>query len=1255
MYRITVILLTLLSINTFAQKKSYNITIDWKNELGSRLPYFTDCQYPDSLPETPHYIKIINVPANITEADVKLKKISLTSAPQFNNLLNDSIPTEVVPSYKIVVTKKQKQLQLTFNAALVQNGAYSLVTGLDVIVQYKQSNTPENEAKRSHYKTTSVLNNGLWRKIRVKKSGIYKITYNQLVSWGFSNPENVSVYGMGGKQLSYRVNNDDPYSLPEIPIQINRGNDGVFNSGDYILFYGQGYINRSVDPYSKQIHLHPHDYSESGHYFITTSAAAGERIQEVNHNSLTPDRTLNTFQDVQLHYQRTKNLNKTGRVFFGDALTSGESETFSFNFPNLVSSESARIYTYVGAICEGTTSYFHHSANGTQFRQVPVEKSTSYFKGHGTENISYINVNDESFNIELKYMSSNITATGHVGKVLAEVTRNLIFTNGQMVFQAPQYAFRDLNIEYNIQGVTSETQIWNIGNGRTPQKVEWQRNGTTGQFVFPADEHNLFIAFDDSDYLTPTDAGEVENQNILANNIYDYVIVTHPKFRPQAEELASFHTEHSGMRVLVIEPQTIYNEFSSGTQDASAIRNFLKMLYDRASTPDEMPKHLLLFGDGSYDNISTENNTNLIPTFQTNRIESYLSVACDDFFVMLDIGEGGDEGDIDLNGTLDMGVGRFPVNNTDQANILLDKTTSYIGNPILGPWKNELLFVGDDADGGDYYLQQHSYALSNIVRDKYKWLNPRMVLMDAYPQQSTPAGERYPEVTKAINEHVHRGVLLINYTGHGSETRLAHEAILDKNTISSWTNEKLPFLMTGSCEVSRFDNKDQQSLGEAILLKRNAGVMTLFSTTRVVYGHSNQELSKEFYNQIFTPNADGTYKTLGELIALTKNRTGGNNKRNFMLFGDPALRLDIPPMRIVADSVNGNDAEVYQDTLKALKKITMYGHISDSSGNSKTNFNGTLYPTVFDKMTRKETLNNDNSSSGTFSYSEFSNIIYKGQASVQNGKFQFEFIVPIDINYEFGRGKISFYSEDGTTDGYGYFDNFLVGGSDTAQINDTKGPEISVYLNDTTFITGGTVNESPLLIAHLTDEYGINTTGNVIGHDLTATLNDNIDNKIVLNDFFENDLNSYQSGKVNYQLLDLDEGLNTMKVKAWDILNNSSETYLDFFVANSAEVALKHVLNYPNPFTTNTKFMFEHNQASQLLNVRVQIFTVSGKLIKTLETTVAGTQYMNNPIVWDGRDDFGDRIARGVYIYKLRISTPEGKSGEKFEKLVILR
>lgn len=1255
MHKNLFLFLAFFSLNGIAQTSSFTEKINWIQDSKLSRPYFVDSYYFDTLPNTPFIFKTIEIPDSYSNPEITISDVSTVDAQSFSNLLDDKMLGSVKSYYKIVTTKKQKQLQLWINAAYAQNGNYTLVNKIKVDINYTKSVSAATE-KRWKVTTESVLKDGTWRKVKVKESGIYKITYNQLVEWGFQNPQNVSVYGTGGKQLSFRVNADDPFSLPAVQIWFEKGPDGVFNGGDYILFYGEGVVNRSLDPTSKYIRAFEHDYTEWGHYFITTSLSPATQIETKNYNNLAPDVEINTFQDFQYKNFKTTNLNMTGRTFFGEAITPGESETFNFNFPNLITTEPVRIYSHTGAICAGSTSYMYHYLNGNLFKQVAIASSSAYDKGKATENVQMLRSTQDDLTLTMEYASSNVTATGYIGSILIEATRSLMFDGGQLIFQNTRNIGTSENIEYSIGNFSSDYTIWNIGDPSAPEKIVTQTSSTGQKFIAPSDANNLFVAFDGTTFLTPIDAGGVTNQNILANNFYDLFIVTHSKFKSQAEELADFHREHDNLKVLVIEPQTIYNEFSSGNQDVSAIRNFLKMFYDRATNQDQMPKHLLLFGDGSYDNISTQDNTNYIPTFETRKVSGYTSVACDDFFVLLDSGEGGDEFNHDnIDGTLDMGVGRFPVGTTTEAQILVDKTISYIANPNLGPWKNELLFVGDDADGGDYYLQQDSYELAVIVRTKYKWLNPRMVLMDAYPQQSTPSGERYPEVTQAINENIHRGILLMNYTGHGSETRLAHEAILDKNTISSWTNDKWPFIMTGSCEVSRYDNKNQQSLGEALLLKRGAGAITLFSTTRVVFGYSNQQLSRIFYEEIFEPNTDGTYKTLGELMAITKNMTTGNNMRNFTLFGNPALRLDVPPLRVMTDSVNGYAASEYTDTLKALKKITVSGHVADSSGSSRMNYNGTIYPVIFDKLARKQTLNNDNSSSGVFNFSEFSNIIYKGKVSVVDGEFKFEFIVPIDINYEFGKGKMSFYSENGEMDAYGHFDNFMVGGSDTSNINDSQGPEIKLFFNDTSFISGGTVNESPMLIAHLKDEYGINTTGNVIGHDLTASLNGDLTNKIILNDFFENDLNSYKSGKIQYQLLDLEEGIHTLELKAWDIVNNSSSSYTEFFVANSEDVALKHVLNYPNPFTTKTSFLFEHNRVGEMIDVRVQVFTVSGKLIKTLETNISGAQYMSNPLVWDGRDDFGDKIARGVYIYKVRISTPDGKTGEKFEKLVILR
>jgi hypothetical protein len=1255
---LAVLVITFLAYHTYSQKTiQYSISNKWYSNENISKPLFKEVYYFDETPNIPYHLKILDLPANTTIEKIEVSNKNIKTWSTYNGIIDENLSNEIITKHRIQTTKKQRQAQIWVACAKNQNGNYTTLNNADITVHLKHDK--KSVSKQRNYPTHSVLKDGQWKKISLTKSGVYKITFNQITSWGLETPQNIRIYGFGGKQLSFRVSSDDPYELPEVPIWMNLGNDGIFNSGDYILFYGQGIENRYLLSDNKVL-LKEHDYTTKGHYFLTTSKGPSSQINTINNNSQIATKTVNTFTDTKLVNYRINNLNETGRIFFGEPLQPGDKQEVNFTFPNIVASTDINIKSQVGAISYGVNSYINCYLENQFIKQVSILKSDSYNKGKEASFTASGRTSSENFNLVFEYSSTNVTAQGFLGYAQVSATCTMTYNNDQRIMQDLSNIDNPEIIEYRISNLPQDALIWNISNPGQPINISKESVGQdTYAFKKTGDSQNLFIAFDESNAMIPTFEGSIENQDLHGIGNYDFIILTHPDFRNQSEDLAEYHRNYDNLKVLVLEPNLIYNEFSSGNQDVSAIRNFLKSLYDKASNLEEMPKNLLLFGDGSYDNISTTNNTNYLPTFETDRVAGILSAAVDDFYVMLDEGEGGDEFSTSLNGTLDMGVGRFPVNTTQQANIILQKTLDYMKNPNLGPWKNNLVFVGDDADNSDYYLQEDAYELAEIVMTNYKWMNPKIILLDAYPQESTPAGERYPDVTKAINGHIHSGALVFNYTGHGSEERLAHEAILDKNTVKGWTNDKLPFFMTGSCEVSRFDNKNRQSLGEAILLKENGGAITLFSTTRVVWGGSNQVLSRNFYNNIFKPNEDGTYKTLGEVIQITKNLTSGSNMRNFTLFGNPALRLDVPPLRIITDSINGKNVGIEQDeqivdTLKALKKITIHGHIVDSS-NVKLNFNGTIYPIVYDKMKNKTTLDNDNSYAGTFTYKDFSNIVYKGKASIENGKFSFSFIVPFDINYEFGKGKISYYAENGNTDAYGNFERFIVGGSDTLSTSDNTGPELSLFMNDTTFISGGTVNESPLLIAQLFDEYGINTTGNTIGHDLTATLNGDVLNKIVLNDFYENDLNSYQSGQIEYQLINLEEGVHTLELKAWDILNNSSNEIIEFIVANSEDVVLEHVLNYPNPFTTKTKFIFEHNQPHEILDVRIQVFTVSGKLIKTMETSVSGTQYMNNPIVWDGRDDFGDPIGRGVYIYKVRIATPDGKTGEKFEKLVILR
>ncbi|MBA7484773.1 hypothetical protein ES707_20304 [subsurface metagenome] len=713
--------------------------------------------------------------------------------------------------------------------------------------------------------------------------------------------------------------------------------------------------------------------------------------------------------------------------------------------------------------------------------------------------------------------------------------------------------------------------------------------------------------------------------------------------------MAAYRHDHDGLDTVVLTPVQIYNEFSSGTPDVSAIRDFLKMLYDRAGTENEMPMYVLLFGDGSYDNKGTGvNNTNFIPTYQSeNSISRTGSFVTDDFFGLLDDNEGGSAGLVDI------GIGRFPVSSVEEAINLLNKTLSYDMTGNMGDWRNAICFIGDDEDGNLHMRQADE--LARYVENKYPSFTIAKIYLDAYSQISTPSGARYPDVNKALNQRIGKGALIINYTGHGGANGLAHERILNIDDIVSWENaDKLPLFMTATCEFSRFDEYESTSAGEMVLLNPRGGGIALLSTTRLVYAGPNHELNERFYEYVFEKNARDENYRLGDIIRLTKNAaSGGINKRNFTLLGDPAVMLAYPGKQLRVTAINGIDISQSVDTLKALSRVTIAGQVEDDLGMWMQDFNGILYPTVFDKISSITTLSNDGDPE--FLFSLRNRILYKGKATVSQGLFSFSFIVPKDIAYQYGFGKLSLYGAGLQEDASGAFDRVVIGGSADSVINDTRGPDMRLYMNDENFVFGGMTDANPELLVFVSDSNGINTIGSGIGHDITAILDQNSNQAIVLNDFYEADTDSYQSGKIRYPLKSLDAGSHSLTIKVWDVYNNSSEEVLDFVVNTEDDLVLKHVLNYPNPFTTHTQFFFEHNQPDQDLEVIIQVFTISGKLVKTIEQNVPSSGFRTAPIDWDGLDDFGSRIGRGVYIYRVKVRTALGEKAEKYEKLVILR
>jgi hypothetical protein len=746
--------------------------------------------------------------------------------------------------------------------------------------------------------------------------------------------------------------------------------------------------------------------------------------------------------------------------------------------------------------------------------------------------------------------------------------------------------------------------------------------------------------------------GKVANQNLHGMNSAEFFIISHESLLPAAEKLAQFHRDYDNMTVAVVPVRHIYTEFASGKADVVAIRDFLKMHYDRGIV---MPKNVLLMGFAGY---SPKVSGCMIPTYQSsNSLSPVYSIGFDQFIGSLDDVDGKLESStVD---EMDIGVGRFPARNLSEANSMVDKIIRYKTSVEgLGKWRNTVTLLADDM----YYEGSVSppeiahfnqmEAVSGIIETQFPQYNINKLYSDAYPVVSTAVGKRRPDVKQKVLEAFTQGSLILSFAGHGNEEGIGHERLFNMPDLNTFSNPvKMPLMVTATCEFGRFDDPEKTSIGIEVFKKSDGGAIGLFTTTRLVYASANEILNKNFSKAVFDTMPNGSHYTIGEVYMNSMNLSGLNSTA-FALLGDPAMKLNYPEKKSTVIKVTGLNPTVTLDTLKALTKMRIEGEVRNNDGSFNSGYNGTLYSIVFDKPATQTTIVEPKT------FQTYKNIIFQGKASINAGKFAFEFVVPKDIDYTIGKGKISLYFENQQikNDGAGYNVDIVVGGVNPNPVSDNQGPKIDLFMNDENFIRGGIVDDTPILIGKIYDENGINTVGTSIGHDITGRLNEDTKDNRILNEYFSYDLNSYQSGKVNYQLEKLSEGRYTMRVKAWDVFNNSNESITEFVVAKSAELALANVLNYPNPFSTHTEFWFEHNRPSELLEVTVQIFTLSGRLIKTIQQDVIseGTQVRN--IQWDGLDDFGDRIGRGTYIYKLQIrSSKDKKAVSQYQKLVIIR
>lgn len=1100
-------------------------------------------------------------------------------------------------------------------------------------------------ADSSRYASESVLNSGKWVKIQVAEDGIYKLTAADLKKMGFSNLDKVAVYGYGGWPLDEDFSTTYIDDVPEV---------AVWRSADYLLFYGKGPRKWEYSSSDKSFIHTNNPYSNYGYYFVTEKETTG-RTMEKAASAAGATLQVTTFDDYVLHEEELVSVNSSGRELYGESFTSTLSRDFTISVPGITNDEGKATLSFISR-GNGTIT-MNVDGNALISGSVSVPSDEYEVARELYRERAWTADKSETVKVNIGY-----STTGHKNV-------HLNYFRLQMKRQLKVYDnytfFRSLSARGNasrfvIQGADASTLVFDVTDGVNPQQMETSLNGTELSFSIPASASlREFVAVKPSQIKAPVIVGEVANRNLHALPQQDMIIIAQPNFTTQAERLAEAHRTKDNLTVRVVTPESIYNEFSSGTPDATAYRRFMKMFYDRQTSEADAPKYLLLFGDGSFDNRKmtsawkSVDMSNMLLTYQTENSLSSQSYVIDDYFGFLD---DADNKKSLQNKKLCLGIGRFPIRTVEQATQMVDKVISYMENKNTGSWKNNLCFMADDGSNTDGFMTEHmefADQLAGYVESEHPEFLVNKLYYDAYKKDMT-AGT-YPDVRSGLQKLLKDGLLLFNYTGHGGTTALSDEKVLTQTDINQFTYTHLPVWVTATCDFTRFDDLNT-SAGEDVFLNKSSGGIALFTTVRVAYSRPNFPINDNVIRNLFERN-NGRRRTLGEVMQATKNTLSSVYKLGFCLIGDPAVKMAYPEFGMKVTTVNGQSVDGNSISFKALEKITVEGEVLDASGQLVTDFTGIVNPTVKDSKVTVTCLKNSNKDdSPAFTFTDYPNTIFIGNDSVRNGKFSFTFTVPKDISYSNLQGKMNLYAVDTESgnEAQGNFDNFIVGGtSDTAE-TDTIGPEIrALYLNDTTFVDGGQVNTTPYFVAELWDKSGVNITGSSVGHDMMLVIDESTVLSYNLNSYYELLLGEDGTGIVKFPIPALEPGKHTAEFWVWDILNNSTVRTFTFEVVEGLKPFLFDVIATPGIAREQVTFHLMHNRPESRMRVGIMVYDLAGRQLWKHEESGTSGLFENYTVSWDLTSG-GARMRPGVYIYRAAISTDNSKDATKARKFIIL-
>lgn len=1092
-----------------------------------------------------------------------------------------------------------------------------------------------------------------WYKLSVRNDGIYKVDYALMQSMGLSpnskDPAKIQLYASAIVGMLPQPNTPRNGDLVEVPIYMVDGGDGQLNSGDYFLFFGKGPDNWGVDATSGVAYYENHLYSDENYYYLSVGNTAGLRVAVVDDQGGSFP-SVEEYDDVGYYESELTNELHSGRKWYGEVFNTTLEYTIRFEMSGVLNGSTMALHTSVMGKTYAPASFQYFINNIQVANQGVPTITTDPYSEVGKEvqaifNVSAASVSAPSLtsqDVKIHFTkASTQTSIGYLDYLILHTKRLLAYNGTQTIFRALKSLDQPVS-RFGIRQAPVDGRVWDI---TTLQPTIYKYTTTSGlsQFTAPSTTLSTYIIVSNQNYPVPVYAGPVPTQNLRGISSPDLLLITAAEFRSEAERFADYRRSHDNLDVFVATTEEVYNEFSGGKQDVTAVRDFAKLAYERGL------KNLLLFGRGSYDYKDRLSfNKNFVPIYQSrNSLDPLKTYASDDYFGFLESSEGNWGEDPAEPHTMDIGVGRVPVKKIEEATAWVNKVIKYEDNNF-GPWRKQILFTADDGDLNLHHTQAEQ--LTQFLETNHPEVDVQKLYLDYYAQSTSPSGPISTDARKALNTAVNVGVGIINFTGHGSELQWMQERILDQISFDAWKpGKRFPFLVTATCEFGRNDDPGLISSAELALFREHSGTIGLVTTSRPVYSSTNLVLNNAFYLSLFT-KVGGKFQDWGAIFSQTKNTSmSGVSNRNFSLLGDPSMLPPLGSSEVFIDEVTNLTSG--SDTLKAMSNVLVRGHI-ESQGSLDTQFDGSAQVTLYDKKSSYVTRGNENN---PFNFMLRDNALFRGQAYVDAGAFEMDFILPSGMDPIVGFGKAGVYASSSTVgrDAIGAVAAIKTGDAEPDPGTDDNGPGIELFMGDTTFVSGGLTGTSSRIVAILTDESGIDISNFQADNDIQAILDDTL--SIRLNAYYQTDIGTYARGKVDYPIDGLMQGTHQLTLHATDVFGNSSQESIVFTVSESPGILIEQWLNYPNPFNASTVFHFKHNRPGEDLEALVTVFDRMGKVVMYSTYQIGASTYKVDLPPWDGTSTDGNKLSEGLYLMKLTLrSLLDGTKNERIAKVILL-